>query len=85
MEGKISSFRRGVRTQKKYQMIVRVKDIENQEKAKSLINKKVLWKSTAGKEIKGLITNIHGNKGLLRVQFEKGLPGQSVGTKVEIS
>lgn len=79
------SFRRGVRTQKKYQMIVKVKGVEDKEKAKGLIDKKVVWKSSAGKEIKGLVTNIHGNSGGLRVQFERGLPGQSIGTKVSLS
>ena len=85
MEGKIVSFRRGVRTQKKYQMIVKVKDVNNKEKAKSLLNKNVLWKSPGGKEIKGVVTNVHGNLGGLRVQFEKGLPGQSLGSKVFFS
>ncbi len=85
MEGKIISFRRGLRTQKKYQMIVKVNGVDNKDKAKSLINKKVLWKSPGGKEIKGVITNIHGNNGGLRVQFEKGLPGQSIGNKVVLN
>lgn len=84
MEGKVVSFRRGRRTQKKYQMIVKVSGVDNKEKAKSLISKKVLWKSPGGKEIKGVITNIHGNVGGLRVQFERGLPGQSIGTKVSL-
>ncbi len=85
MEGVIASFRRGVRTQKKYQMIIRVKGIDNKEKAKSLIDKSVLWKSSGGKEIRGVVSNIHGGKGYVRVQFERGLPGQSLGTKVVLS
>ena len=85
MEGKIVSFRRGRRTQKKHQMIVKVSGVDNKEKAKSLLNKKVLWKSPGGKEIKGVVTNIHGNLGGLRVQFEKGLPGQSLGSNVVLS
>ena len=85
MEGKIVSYRRGIKTQKKYQMIVKVSGVDDKNKAKSLLNKNVIWKSPGGKEIKGVITNIHGNAGGLRVQFEKGLPGQSVGTKVSLS
>ena len=84
MEGLIAHFRRGVRTQKKYQMIIKVASVTTKEKAKEMINKKVTWKSPAGKEIKGLISNIHGNKGALRAQFEKGLPGQSLGTEVSV-
>lgn len=84
MEGKIVSFRRGIKTQKKYQMIVKVSGIDDKSKARSLLNKNVIWQSPGGKEIKGVITNIHGNAGGLRVQFERGLPGQSVGTKVSL-
>lgn len=85
MEGKIVSFRRSIKTQQKYQMIVKVKGVDSKDKAKSLMNKKVTWKSHAGKQINGTITNIHGNSGGLRVQFEKGLPGQSIGTAVTIA
>ncbi len=85
MEGKVVSFRRGAKTQQTHQMIVKVVGVNSKEKAKTLLNKGVTWKSPGGKEIKGVITNIHGNLGGLRVQFEKGLPGQSVGTKVSIS
>ena len=43
-----------------------------------------VWKSAEGKEINGKVASAHGNKGALRVIFEKGLPGQSVGQKVII-
>ncbi|MBS3167687.1 50S ribosomal protein L35ae [Candidatus Woesearchaeota archaeon] len=85
MEGKVVSFRRGLKTQHKYQMIVKVEGVDNKEKAIKLIDKQVSWKSPKGKEIKGTVTNTHGNKGALRVRFEKGLPGQSLGTKVELN
>lgn len=84
MEGLIVSFRRGIKTQRKHQMIVRVDSSKSRDEAKKLVDKNVLWKSPAGKEINGKVTNVHGNNGALRVQFEKGLPGQSVGTKVKV-
>jgi hypothetical protein len=34
--------------------------------------------SPAGKEIRGKISDAHGNKGLVRAIFEKGLPGQAI-------
>lgn len=85
MEGLIVSFRRGAKTQKKHQMIVRVASVNSRDKAQNMLNKNVVWKSVAGKEIKGVISNVHGNNGGLRVQFERGLPGQSLGTKVQIN
>ncbi len=84
MEAAIVSFRRGRRTVYGNQMIIDVNS--NKDKAKELIGKKVTWTSPGKikKEIKGKITNLHGRKGRLRVLFEKGMPGQSVNTKVKI-
>jgi len=65
-------------------MIVEVDDISTREKAEPLVGKEVVWKSPAGKEIKGKVASAHGNKGKVRVIFEKGMPGQSVATKVEL-
>jgi large subunit ribosomal protein L35Ae len=84
MKGVISNFRRGRHRQCNNQMIILVDGIENREKAAALVGKKVVWKSPAKKEISGEVRGAHGNKGALRVLFEKGMPGQSVGQKVEI-
>lgn len=54
------------------------------EDAKKLAGKEVVWKSPAGKAIKGKISDAHGNKGLVRAIFESGLPGQAVTTEVEV-
>ena len=84
MDGLIVSFRRGKHRQYHNQMIVKSNDIDSKDKAAKLVGKKVLWKSPAGKEINGNIRSAHGNKGALRVLFESGMPGQSLGNKVEI-
>ena len=84
MEGLIVSFRRGRHTQYSNQMIVKVNEIDSKDKAAKLVGKNVIWKSPAGKEIKGIVRNAHGNKGALRILFEKGMPGQSLGNKVTI-
>lgn len=84
MEGQILHFRRGRRTQNTHQAIVQVSGVNTNDKAKAILNKKVSWKSPAGKEIKGIITQVHGNIGKVRVQFEKGIPGQAIGNKVKV-
>ena len=43
-----------------------------------------LYAGWEDREIYGKITRWHGNKGVLRVRFKKGLPGQAIGTKVKI-
>ncbi|MDD5332002.1 MAG: 50S ribosomal protein L35ae [Candidatus Nanoarchaeia archaeon] len=84
MEAIINSYRMGRHTQENNQMIISIKTVNSKEKAEKLVGKKVVWKSPKGKEIKGEIRSAHGNKGALRVLFEKGLPGQSLTTKVEV-
>ncbi len=56
----------------------------SRDEAKKSAGKEVVWKSPGGKEIKGTISDAHGNKGLVRAIFEKGLPGQAVTTEVEM-
>ena len=84
MQGVIVNFRRGKRTQKTNHLIINVNSVNDKEKAAGLVGKSVVWKSPAGKEINGKIASAHGNKGAIRAIFEKGMPGQSVGNKVEI-
>ena len=84
MEGVIKNFRRGRTTQKTNHMIVYLNEVKKRDKASELVGKAVVWKSTAGKEINGKVASAHGNKGAVRVIFETGMPGQSLGTKVEI-
>jgi len=84
MEGIISSFRRGRHTQTDNQMLINIKEVDNKEKASKLVGKTVVWKSSAGKEIKGEVRSTHGRNGVLRALFERGMPGQSLGSKVKI-
>lgn len=78
------NFRRNRHTQKGNHMIINVEGIDRKDKAQPLVGKEVVWKSPANKEIKGKVAAAHGNNGAVRVIFEKGMPGQSLGTKVEI-
>ena len=82
MQGIIVNFRSSKHRQKHNQMVVLVAD--DKEKASKLVGKTVTWASPAKKEIKGKITAVHGRKGAVRVYFERGMPGQSVGAKVKI-
>ena len=84
MQGTIVNFRRGRRTVKHSHLIVHLNNLTKRDKAAELVGKDVVWKSPAGKEIKGKVASAHGNKGALRVIFDKGLPGQSLGNTIEI-
>ena len=85
MEGIIANFRRGRHTQTNHHMIIYIDSITKKEDTKKLIGKQVKWKSESGKEFIGKVASSHGSKGAIRVIFEKSLPGQSLGNKVQIS
>lgn len=84
MEGVIVNFRGGKHTKYDNHMIIQINSVKDRENAKKLIGKSVMWKSPAGKEIKGKISNMHGNSGCVRAIFERGMPGQSISQKVEV-
>ena len=84
MEGVIVNFRGSRRVKKGNHMIVEVKGTDSKDKASKFVGKKVVWKSPGGKAISGKVASIHGNSGAIRVIFETGMPGQSIGNKVAI-
>ncbi len=65
-------------------MVLKVKGTDTKDKASKLVGKKVSWKTSSGKEIKGEIKATHGNSGAVRAIFEKGMPGQSISTKIKV-
>jgi large subunit ribosomal protein L35Ae len=83
MKAMVIQFRRGRKTYKPRHFILDV-GAKNRDEAEKAVGKEVEWKSPAGKIIKGKISACHGNKGLVRAIFEKGLPGQAITTEVEV-
>jgi large subunit ribosomal protein L35Ae len=84
MHAVILNFRRGRHTQKTNQFLLAVDGFNSRSKAGELVGKKVVWKSPAGKEIHGVISGPHGNRGIVKARFSKGLPGTAIGNKVKI-
>ena len=69
------------------QIVLEVKNIKTKADAEKLVGKKVVWNDPEGKKkvkIEGKVSAPHGSKGRVRAIMEKGLPGQAVGTEVEI-
>ena len=85
MKATILSFRRGRHTQTNNQFLLEVEGVDSRQKAVKIVGKKVVWTSPAGKKLTGVVTNIHGNNGVLRSRFSKGLPGQAIGKKASVS
>jgi len=83
MKGIVVQFRRGRKTVKERHFLLDI-GLKDRAEAQRHAGMDVVWKSPAGKEINGKISDAHGNKGLVRAIFEKGLPGQAVTTEIEV-
>lgn len=83
MHGIVVQFRRGRSTIHERHYLLDF-GLTSRDEAKKMAGKEVIWKSSAGKEIRGKISDAHGNKGIVRAIFERGLPGQAMTTDVEI-
>ena len=81
----VIQFRRGRHVIHKRHFLLDV-GTKNREEANKFVGKEVVWESPGKekKKITGKITSPHGNKGLVRAIFERGLPGQAITTDVEV-
>ncbi len=84
MNGVIVNFRRGRHVQYTNQAIIQIDSVKSKEDAEKMLNKKVIWTTASKKEIIGKTTKAHGNNGAILARFDRGLPGQSLGTRVKV-
>lgn len=84
MKGYIVAFRGSKNTKYERQMIIEVDEINNADEAEEITGNEVEWQNPEGENITGEISSAHGDNGALRAIFTKGMPGQSLGTTVEI-
>jgi large subunit ribosomal protein L35Ae len=83
MKAKVIQFRRGLKRIHERHFILDVGS-KTRNDAEKFVGKEVVWTSPAGKTIKGKVSSAHGNKGMIRAIFEKGLPGQAKNTEAEV-
>ncbi len=81
--GRIMNYRIGIRTQKSNECLVQFDGIVSTAQAGPLLGKKVLWKGN-NRGLTGKIVGFHGKNGAVRVKFKKAVPGQALGTIVEL-
>ncbi len=85
MKAAVVNYRGSYKTHRAKHMVLKPEGVDTKADAAKLVGKEAIWVSPSGKELKGKISGPHGAKGCVRAQFlEAGLPGQSLGTKVEI-
>jgi large subunit ribosomal protein L35Ae len=66
-----------------HECLVQFTDMVTVAKAGQLIGRKVVWKGE-NKAFPGKIVGLHGRNGVVRVRFQKGVPGNALGISVEL-
>jgi large subunit ribosomal protein L35Ae len=82
-QGTIVNYHIGPKSQNAKECIIQFRDLTSVSKACMLIGRKVVWKEGTNK-IVGKIVTSHGKNGLLLARFRRGVPGQALGTSVEL-
>ena len=81
--GRIMNYRIGIRTQMSDECLIQFTDVISAAKAGHLLGRKVVWKGEK-RNLVGKIVGFHGKNGTVRVKFKRGVPGQAIGTTVEL-
>ncbi len=79
----IVNYRIGPKSQSPKECILQFAHTSSVSEASKLIGRKVIWKEQNNAHI-GRIVTIHGKNGLVRARFRKGVPGQALGSTVEL-
>ena len=82
--GRIMNYRIGIRTQYSRECLIHFNGVDSASQAGRLLGQKVVWKGEKRKLI-GKVIGFHGKNGTVRVKFKKGVPGQALGTTVELT
>ena len=77
------NYRIGIKTQSSRECLIQFTGVTSTGQAGQLIGKKVVWKSKTKKSA-GKVVGFHGKNGTVRIRFQRGLPGQALGTTVEL-
>lgn len=83
LQGVVINYRVGPKSQASRECILRFSRVSSIAGACRLIGKRVVWRKNEG-NIVGEIIALHGKKGFVRAKFRKGLPGQALGSSVEL-
>jgi len=81
--GRIMNYRIGIRTQKSDECLIQFTSVTNRAESGQLVGRKVVLKGAKTKHA-GKIVGSHGKNGVVIVRFKKGVPGQAIGTSVEL-
>ncbi len=82
INGRITNYRIGIRTQQPKECLIEFDNLDSAA-AGRLVGNKVVWNSGKNK-FTGKVVGLHGRNGMVKVRFARPLPGQAIGTVVEL-
>jgi large subunit ribosomal protein L35Ae len=83
VHGRITNYRTGIREQTSNECLIEFENINSASLASKLVGQKVTWTNGTTK-LTGKIRGPHGKNGMVRVRFVRGVPGQAIGSIVEL-
>lgn len=84
VHGRITNYRTGIREQTSNECLIEFENVNSASLASKLVGQKVTWTNGTTKLV-GKIRGPHGKNGMVRVRFVRGVPGQAIGSIVELT
>jgi large subunit ribosomal protein L35Ae len=81
--GTIVNYRIGIRTQMPKWCLIQIMGENTVSNVGQLVGRRIILKFGKNSFV-GRIMDLHGKKGVVKVKFQKGIPGQALGAKVEL-
>ena len=81
--GTIVNYRVGIRTQMPKWCLIQILGENSVSRVGQLVGRKMILKFGKNSFV-GRVIGLHGKKGIVKVKFQKGIPGQAFGTRVEL-
>ena len=67
------------------EVLVHVPGINSKREAGKLINRKAVWVDEKGNKYEGIVSGMHGRRGILKVKFKRPLPSTSLAKPINIA
>jgi len=83
LHGRITNYTTGPKSQTSKECLIEFETITSASLANKLVGQKVTWKNGNSKFL-GKVRGAHGKNGMVRVRFPHGVPGQAIGSIVEL-
>jgi ribosomal protein L35AE/L33A len=84
VHGRITNYRTGPKEQTSQECLIEFENVTSVALASKLIGQKVTWKNGTTR-LNGKVRGPHGKNGMVRVRFVHGVPGQAIGSIVELT